>query len=107
MCRTAAVGVAPRQPFGIWVVYPSLTAKMCMAVTLGPTPLLTSGKVTEATVFDESTWTVVANTYMVMVCDVPSTELRYDMVATAVSAPPGGWAQSVNDTVWVEDVPSV
>ncbi len=49
---------------------------MCMAVVPLPTWLLTEGKVTEATVFDESTGTVVANTYMVMDCDVPSTELR-------------------------------
>jgi hypothetical protein len=80
---------------------------MCIAVTLDPTWLLTSGKVIEATVFDELTGTVVANTYMVMDCDVPLTEFRYGMVATAVSPLPGDDAQSWNDRVWVEYVPSV
>jgi hypothetical protein len=37
-----------------------VTAKMCMAVVLEPTLLLTFGKVTEATVLDESIGTVVA-----------------------------------------------
>src|SRR5919109_1115241 len=87
--------------------YPRLTPKMCIAVTLDPTWLLTFGKVIEATVFDESTGTEVANTYMVMPCDVPLVLLRYGMVATVTSPLPGVCAQSVNDTVWVDEVPSV
>ena len=76
-------------------------------MVLDPTWLLTSGKVIDATVFDGSTGTVVAKTYMVMDWDVPLVELRYAIVATAVSPSPGDDAQSLNDTVWVEDVPSV
>ena len=41
-----------------------------------PTRGLTAGKVTEATVFDESTGTVAAKTYMVMDCDPPLTAFR-------------------------------
>jgi hypothetical protein len=39
---------------------PVVTAKICMAEMLDPTMLLISGKVTEATVLDESIGTVVA-----------------------------------------------
>jgi hypothetical protein len=39
---------------------PRARAKMCMAVTPTPTLLLTSGKTTDATVFDGLTGTVVA-----------------------------------------------
>jgi hypothetical protein len=44
---------------------------MCIPVIPLPTELLTSGRVTDATVFDGSTGTVVANTYIVIVCDEP------------------------------------
>jgi hypothetical protein len=39
---------------------PVVTAKICIAEMLDPTMLLISGKVTEATVLDESIGTVVA-----------------------------------------------
>jgi hypothetical protein len=65
----------PCPPFVVSFPYPRLIAKMCMAVPLS-TLLLTSGNVTEATVFDESTGTVVAYTYMPIDCGVPPWSLR-------------------------------
>jgi hypothetical protein len=100
--RHAAAAVGSHLSF-----IPLLTVKMCMAVIPGATPLATSGKVTDATVFEESTGTVVANTYIVMLCDMPRVELRYGMVATVVRVSPGDWDGSVNATVCVDDVPSV
>lgn len=61
---------------GDWQRQPVVTAKICMAEVLEPIELLISGKVTEATVLDESIGTVVAYTYIVIACDPPLTMLR-------------------------------
>jgi hypothetical protein len=62
--RPDPAGSGPRCPVTGSRQPPRLTAKMCIAVW--PSWLETSGKVIDATVFDESTGTVVANTYIVM-----------------------------------------
>jgi hypothetical protein len=59
----------------MWRRQPVVMAKMCMA-DVPSMLLLISGKVTEATVFDESIGTVVAYTYIVIACDPPLEALR-------------------------------
>lgn len=49
---------------------------MCIPVIPLPTELLTSGRVTDTTFFDGSMGTVVANTYIVTVCDEAPIALR-------------------------------